>query len=186
MANKLSDSETDLRREKILLAARWCFLNFGFSKTSLDDIAKRADISRTLLYRTFKDKQEILVAVFGHWLVSRHPAAREAVAGRGSAFARLMEVCRLLVIEPWSDMVGAPMAREFHEACDRIDPEVSEGHRRLVLECVGEILGDAAAAEVFVLALDGLLADSPPVAALEERTRLLASRFAKPPRSPNS
>ncbi|MDC6257101.1 helix-turn-helix domain containing protein [Ralstonia solanacearum] len=46
------------RREGILQAARWCFLNFGFSKTSLDDIAKRANISRTLLYKSFRDKED--------------------------------------------------------------------------------------------------------------------------------
>jgi AcrR family transcriptional regulator len=51
MALKITDEEAAARRLSILQAARWCFLNFGFAKTSLDDIAKRAGISRTLLYR---------------------------------------------------------------------------------------------------------------------------------------
>ncbi|MRU32267.1 TetR/AcrR family transcriptional regulator, partial [Xylella fastidiosa subsp. multiplex] len=73
--------EAAQRRDNILLAARWCFLNFGYAKTSLDDIAKRANISRTLLYKTFTDKEDIYTAVFRHWLISRHPAARQAVEG---------------------------------------------------------------------------------------------------------
>jgi TetR/AcrR family transcriptional regulator, transcriptional repressor of aconitase len=58
-------------------AARWCFLNFGFAKTAFEDIAKRANLSRTLLYRIFKDKEEIYQSVFADWLVSRHPAAKQ-------------------------------------------------------------------------------------------------------------
>src|SRR5262245_66402576 len=112
MTNKLTQEEEEARRLKILTAARWCFLNFGFSKTSLDDIAKRANISRTLLYRTFKDKEEIFTAVFAHWLVARHPEAQRAAAGPGSSYERLLDVCRLMVLAPWSYMVAAPTGGE--------------------------------------------------------------------------
>ncbi len=47
-----------------MAAARWCFLHFGYEKTSLEDIAKRAAISRPLLYLTFKNKEQIFGAVF--------------------------------------------------------------------------------------------------------------------------
>jgi AcrR family transcriptional regulator len=53
------------RRERILQAARWCFLNFGFSKTSFEDIAKRANISRTLLYKVFKVALACVTKVLG-------------------------------------------------------------------------------------------------------------------------
>ena len=41
---------------KILTAARWCFLNSGFAKTAFADIAKRSNLSRTLLYWILRDK----------------------------------------------------------------------------------------------------------------------------------
>jgi len=176
----LNENEALLRRSKVLLAARWCFLNFGFAKTSFEDIAKRANLSRTLLYRIFKDKEDIFKAVFVDWLVSRHPAAEQAAAAPGSRYARLFEVCRVMVLEPWADMVGAPMGREFFDACERIDPDIDAQHRKLLLECATTILGDASSAEVFLLALDGLLADLPTTHVLEQRTRLLAARFAPP------
>jgi AcrR family transcriptional regulator len=174
----LTDDEAASRRAAILAAARWCFLNFGFSKTAFEDIAKRANLSRTLLYRSFKDKEDIYRAVFVDWLVSRHPAAKKAAKGPGSAYERLLGVCRLMVLEPWAEMVRAPMGREFLEACERIDPETEALHRKVVLQCVAVILDDPASAEVFLLALDGLLADEPSVEVLEERTKLLAARFA--------
>ncbi len=176
-----TDDEAVVRRARVLTAARWCFLNFGFAKTTFDDIAKRANLSRTLLYRIFKDKEEIYQAVFVDWLVSRHPAAKQTAEGPGSPYERLLSVCRLLALEPWAEMVGTPMGREFLDVCERIDPENEALYRKIAHECVDAILGDEASAEVFLLALDGLLADQPSMEVLEQRTQLLAARFA--PRS---
>jgi TetR/AcrR family transcriptional regulator, transcriptional repressor of aconitase len=181
MPATMTDDEAATRRARILTAARWCFLNFGFAKTAFEDIARRAGLSRTLLYRIFKDKEDIYRAVFVDWLVSRRPAAKEAANGPGSAHKRLLGVCRLLALEPWAEMVGAPMGNEFHEVCERIDPESEALYRKVALECVAAILGDEASAEVFLLALDGLFADQPSMEVLEQRTQLLAARFA--PRS---
>lgn len=178
----MSEEEASARRARILSAARWCFLNFGFAKTAFEDIAKRASLSRTLLYRLFKDKEDIYRAVFVDWLVSRHPAALKAAKGPGSPYERLLSVCRLMVIEPWDEMVGAPMGSEFLAACERIDPESEALHRKVALECVNTIVGDEASGEVFVLALDGLLADQPSTEVLEQRTKVLAARFAPPTR----
>ena len=183
MIATLSDNETAARRARILTAARWCFLNFGLAKTAFEDIAKRAGLSRTLLYRTFKDKEDIFRAVFVDWVITRHPAAKEVANGPGSPYDRLLSVARLLAIEPWAEMVTAPMGSEFLESCGRVDPESDALHRTVSLECLATILGDAASAETFLLALYGLFADQPSLAVVEQRTQLLAARFA--PRTSN-
>jgi len=175
----MTDDETCARRARILTSARWCFLNFGFAKTSLEDIAKRANLSRTLLYRIFKDKEEIYQAVFVDWLVSRRPAANRAAARQGRPYDRLLAVCRLLVVEPWAEMVGTAMGPEFLEVCERIAPENEARYRDVLRECIATILGDEASAEVFLLALDGLLSDQPSVEVFEQRMQLLAARFAR-------
>lgn len=181
MPKVLTGTEAAVRRAKILAAARWCFLNFGFSKTAFEDIAKRSNLSRTLLYRVFKDKEEIYQAVFMDWLVSRHPAAKEAASGSGSPYQRLLSVCHLIALEPWAEMVGTPMGGEFLEICERIDPKSEAAYRKVVSECIATILGDDESAEVFLLGLDGLFADKPSMEVLEQRTKILAARFA--PRS---
>jgi len=61
---------------------------------------KRANLSRTLLYRIFKDKEEIYQAVFVDWLISRHPASKPAAEGPGSRYERLLSVRRLMALEP--------------------------------------------------------------------------------------
>lgn len=179
MSLKLTEEGAAARRLNILLAARWCFLNFGFSKTSIDDISRRAGISRTLLYRVFQNKEEVFAAVFAHLLTSRQPEALQAAGAPGKAAERLLAVCRAMLLDPWAEMAGAPMASEFHGMCDRLQPEVFQQHNRVFLECVAAILGDEAAAEVFSLALDGLLADKPEPEVLEVRAAVLVERFAK-------
>lgn len=178
MPAPLTEQENAERRTKVLQAARWCFLNFGYTKTSFEDIARRAGVSRTLLYRIFKDKDDIFTAVFAQWLVARHPQARAAAVGPGGPDQRLLDVCRVMVVEPWSDMVRAPMGGEFHDVCERIDPDIEALHREVALQSVTAILGNEEAAEVFLLAVDGLLADQPTVIVLERRIRVLAQRFA--------
>jgi TetR/AcrR family transcriptional regulator, transcriptional repressor of aconitase len=84
-----------------------------------------------------------------------------------------------MVLEPWEEMLGAPMAGEFFEVCERLDPEVDALHRAVAHECVTTILGDDAAAEVFLLALDGPLADQPASDVLEQRLQILAERFVR-------
>ena len=55
-----SDSDA---RDDILKAAESCFEYFGFRKTTVDDIAKSAGISRTTVYRFFKDRDALLGAL---------------------------------------------------------------------------------------------------------------------------
>lgn len=48
------------RREEILKSAEAVFFNKGFEKTTMDDIARYAQLSRALLYVYFKDKSAIM------------------------------------------------------------------------------------------------------------------------------
>ena len=80
----MADAEHDATRRRVLLdAARACFLQFGYTKTSLDDIAKRANISRPLIYRKFKNKEALFGAVYDDTFDARYPQAEQVLAGRG-------------------------------------------------------------------------------------------------------
>jgi hypothetical protein len=82
-----------------------------------------------------------------------------------------------MMIEPWADMIGAPMAGEFYEVCERLDPEIDALHRKVALESFEALLKDKAAAEVFLLALDGQIGDDPDISTLSSRIRLLIDCF---------
>lgn len=51
------------RREKVLESATWLFGYYGFEKTTVDDIAERAGVSKGSVYLEFPNKESILVAV---------------------------------------------------------------------------------------------------------------------------
>lgn len=56
-------SKLDIKKEQVLQAASEVFARFGFDKTTLEDIGKRAGLNKASLYYYFKNKEEIFIAV---------------------------------------------------------------------------------------------------------------------------
>src|ERR1700712_5501525 len=55
--------QQDIKREKILDAAHNRFLHYGYSKTTMNEIAGDISMSKALLYYYFPDKSELYTAV---------------------------------------------------------------------------------------------------------------------------
>jgi AcrR family transcriptional regulator len=53
------EDKSNSKRDLILKAATECFTQYGFRRTAMDDIAKRAGISRAALYLLFQNKEDI-------------------------------------------------------------------------------------------------------------------------------
>jgi AcrR family transcriptional regulator len=51
------------QRERFLDAAESCLTRFGLAKTTVDDVAQSAGVSRATLYRHCKNREELLLAV---------------------------------------------------------------------------------------------------------------------------
>lgn len=62
MATKRTESLVD-RRKQILEAAMICFAKRGFHQTSMHDLSAQAGISVGLIYRYFKNKDEVIAAM---------------------------------------------------------------------------------------------------------------------------
>jgi AcrR family transcriptional regulator len=177
MPPPINNERDQRRRQAILDAARHCFLQFGYAKTSLDDIARRAGISRPLIYRKYRNKEEVLGALFEYLLEWRYPLAQEAVAARGSRRTRLLRLYEILLLEPWDEVMNAPMASEFYDACARLMPEVEAKHERQQFKLTQAVLGDRELAELFMLAVEGLQSGLPSTKVLRKRVEALIDRF---------
>ena len=96
------------RRETILRAAAGVFLRYGYRKTSMDDLARAAGLSRQGLYLHFSKKEAVfrdsVVLLASHSL----EAARAALASGKSIDSRLLDAFLGLV----SNVDGSPMSRE--------------------------------------------------------------------------
>jgi AcrR family transcriptional regulator len=55
--------QQDIKREKILDAAYNRFLHYGYSKTTMNEIAGDLSLSKALLYYYFPDKSQLYIAV---------------------------------------------------------------------------------------------------------------------------
>jgi len=84
-----TSQEIPISRARILAAARERFEAVGYHRTGVAQIAGDAGVSVGTVYRYFKDKEEILVAVLedvnARWLAK----ARELAGGPGTALERL-------------------------------------------------------------------------------------------------
>jgi AcrR family transcriptional regulator len=67
----LPTDRAERTRRRILEAAGRCFADLGFGKTTVEEIARAAGVSKALVYVHFRGKEELLQAVFeatlGEW-----------------------------------------------------------------------------------------------------------------------
>lgn len=71
--------EPEVRRMQILKAARSCFADLGFQRTSVDRIAAKAGVSVGLLYRFFESKAAIVEAIIIEELETQLAQLTEAI-----------------------------------------------------------------------------------------------------------
>ncbi len=84
-----NETEKSMRRLSILEGAEKVFFNKGFDKCSMDDIAKEAGLSRSLLYVYFKDKNDIHLALCLKALESFHNRQERAIRNHPTGLARI-------------------------------------------------------------------------------------------------
>ncbi|MBC6464028.1 TetR/AcrR family transcriptional regulator [Actinomadura alba] len=62
---KVSAEHLERRRQQILEAARICFIRKGVHETSMQDVFAESGLSAGAVYRYFKSKNDIIVAIMG-------------------------------------------------------------------------------------------------------------------------
>jgi AcrR family transcriptional regulator len=84
----------DPRHEALLEAAVGVFARYGFRKTSMDEVARAAGVSRQGLYLLFADKEELFRKALTHKLSTQLQAAIGALSSVAEPLeARLIAAC---------------------------------------------------------------------------------------------
>lgn len=89
---RVSDEHLERRRQQILDAARICFVRKGFHQTSMQDVFNESGLSAGAVYRYFKGKDELVVAL--------------ASTAAGDIRARMEEVIRRDPLPPPAELVA--------------------------------------------------------------------------------
>lgn len=173
------EDKSAARRAVVLDAAFECFLQYGFAKTSLDDVAKKAKISRPLLYLLFKNKDDLFVAAIRDSYRRFIAAARSAADLQAGKEEKLIEMYEELLLKPWNRIVKAAGGQEFVRGYRRFFPHLDKEYEKETLKLLLPVFGDRKTAELFMLCVDGLFSDYPPTAVLRKRVRLLVGIFSK-------
>lgn len=176
---KANSANIEDRKKDILDAALNCFLNFGYAKTSMDDVAKKAGISRPLIYLKFKNKEDLLLGLFDHIMDGRLEESEKIAQSHLSKKEKLTKVVDVLKLAPWGKISGYPMSQEFFNTCCNMDEKNFEKFEKQKLKILTEILGDKAEAEVFSFAADGFYEDVPTCSVLKKRFEILIDKFGK-------
>ncbi|MES2260438.1 MAG: TetR/AcrR family transcriptional regulator [Pseudomonadota bacterium] len=93
----------DARPQELLAAALDLFVERGFSSTRLEDVARRAGVSKGTLYLYFENKEELFKAVVREHIVHAIDAAEVDVAASTAHSADLLHAMLLR----WWEQVGA-------------------------------------------------------------------------------
>lgn len=186
------------RRKQILAAAERCFARHGFHQTSMQEVCKEAELSPGSVYRYFRSKDDIIVA-----MASEHRAATQAQFAQALALPDAVEALVSVaaqVLRQINDPACAPLHFECTAEAMR-NPRVAEEVRREDEEIVSGLVelvrrGQAAgqidpaldprrASEALVALADGLswrkfLRPQVDTTSYEHTVRQVIERFLRP------
>lgn len=115
MAETRPSDHSDETRAEILRHAEDLFSHYGFSKTSMADIAERAGMSPGNLYRYYRNKQAIGEAVIERFFRCSEASMAAAMEAETAPEARICAMFRAGLGEMLEMMAGAPKIMELCE-----------------------------------------------------------------------
>ncbi|MGP1358553.1 TetR/AcrR family transcriptional regulator [Roseicyclus sp.] len=162
----------DPRAWAVLEAGYGAFLQFGLRRTSMQDIADRAGMSRAALYLHYRNKEDIFHALMEAYFAAAADAVAEALARQGDPVEALTAAFEAQMGDAAEMMHRSPHADELLSAKHGIARDLmADGYARLARVygdwlvaglAAGRIAPEAvgpdpqAAARAMLAALDGL------------------------------
>jgi AcrR family transcriptional regulator len=145
----MSPDPNATRREAILQAAIGVFLRYGYRKTSMDDLARAADLSRQGLYLHFANKEELFKDAVVHLMNQSRAMARAALARDDLAVEErlLGAFVALKSHSDGTDMSQEHMAELFATAQQLAGPVLDELGQALVADLARVLQSSGVAAQ---------------------------------------
>ena len=109
----MKDFSSEPKQHAILVAAWQAFATYGFRKTSMDDIARGAGMSRPAVYLHFKGKEEIFRSLVSHYYQGASADVATALAEPGSPAEQLKRAFDAQTGETMAAMLTSPHGMEL-------------------------------------------------------------------------
>ena len=121
--------QAEVRRQEILDAAQACFRERGFHRTTVDDVARRAGLSKGAIYWHFKGKREVFFALFDRYMET-FALYGEAAEGASSAADALRRMGGVLQAGEAETMEFVELHLEYIAHASR-DEEIAARYRQM-------------------------------------------------------
>lgn len=131
------------RRDDLLDAAYERFSRYGFRRTSMEDIAQAAGISRAAVYLHFGNKEDVFRAL-ARGIQERGLAAAVSAAGDGTVEQRLRGVLLAKVAETFALVHGSEHGRELLDENSRLCGDITAEFRARHVDLIRDLVAGAA------------------------------------------
>jgi TetR/AcrR family transcriptional regulator, regulator of autoinduction and epiphytic fitness len=152
--------DAESRRAAILDAALRVFGQYGYRRTTMDDIAREAEIGKGSIYLSFASKEEVFRAL-SQRLVQRMLAGAEAASRAPGTTADKLAAMHAAWFGTYADTIrGSPHVTELLDAKHRLSADLVADAASRFKRLVCDVLTEAAAGGELDLEPAGLTADT--------------------------
>lgn len=136
------DLESDARQKSLLDASLTVFLRYGFRKTSMEEVARAARISRQGLYLHFKTKEELFRATVRHFLSTMLEDARAKLEDEARPLQERLGGAFGALLGRFVGMVGGD-AEDLNAASNALVGTLIAEHEQRFVELIAKSLRSA-------------------------------------------
>jgi len=174
----------DIRRKEILAAALECFVQYGLHKTTFEDVARRAEVSRSLIYSYFEDKKHLFLSVVKDVLDEQRLKTEMVLKSGLGDEEKFLEILESWGVKLYAKGADSPHGGELLEEGLRAWEQVGVKYKEYLVRVLAKFVGGADVAEFVVLSIKGLQSDHPSVPVLRKRAKLLVELCRRRSRRP--
>ncbi|WP_171178377.1 TetR/AcrR family transcriptional regulator [Ruegeria sp. HKCCD8929] len=128
----MKDLDVDPKQKAILMSAWQAFAAYGFRKTSMDDIARGAGMSRPAVYLHYKNKEAIFRSLAQHYYDMAAADVAEALGGEGTIRDLIARAFSAQGGDVMAAMLSSPHGMELLDASNATSSDISDaGEARL-------------------------------------------------------
>lgn len=187
--------QTQTSQSKILTAAINAFGQYGYKKTTMQDIADEAGLSRPAVYQYYKNKAAVFSALLTFVLGQAKQAAKEHFDMEKSAYLRIYEGMLAFETVALKPTLTTAKGHELLSLASTMEEEIVTAHANWLLESVAAILQEAQnngeislthlsgnlqqVAEIMIAGVTGVKHSVKNIEQLESHTELLFQLFWK-------
>jgi len=152
--------DAEARRAEILDAALRVFGQYGYRRTSVDDIAREAGIAKGTVYLSFASKEEVFQAL-AQRLAQQMLTGAEAASRAPGTTAEKLAAMHVAWFGTYAETITrSPHAAELLDAKHRLSADLAADGTARYRQLVRDVLAEAAATGELELEPAGLTADT--------------------------